>query len=719
MAKVPSWYDGNETQEILIDGLASDPDRMQRLAGLSEFAEGISILQDQGRRGELSFTRVDALDPEMFDLISILEIATPDGSAKVSIDPSIPPQVSPTPKDATWYKAGPNAVNPNTKQPLANSVIIKARVKGDWTEKSFESRHYYRELFNRFLEEIVGVPTYNNISNAVGPNIEIISAIDDLPSPDDWNPLYDLGYGHTSILGKTPKEISDAFIGKANKRLRMLTEGGDHFYTPFPSHIGMDDNVIPVGGEYGLAEITYDVVDNEMPKIVDADGNQVRPPMNTTDGGGDMRRSVANEIYKSIHGRPLPDNVGAIQINWTGRQHTGRNGKKTGGVWKMLATIIEDDLYESMLKRDGFDTTLGMRISTDSLANQHDNPKAASGRIIWHEAKPKMYKDVAVGGLLSLPNAARYFDMEQFYERHLDHLVDELYDQTDDFERRIPRLAAELEADILDLEVETEKLDATSESSDEADYLDKKRRINQARMAEQFEAMTTGSPYASAGVMDLAQRLTLKLEGMSRNAKGANAILIPMWKGKRTDAADLPGWVEPEPGIVRLRSIKTGRGYINWIVFNREDMADPLMQKKFDGPDNDDEFGAKLARDPSKPGKLFAHVTRDPQSIGGGAFLEVDERDIPNLMRGNPYIFESFADAAANGEIHHDLVNIPGMKPKEFPKQYVDEIKSLLATGKREDYNRAWRRYSALVTGMGNTQMVTNFDALAYNSGWL
>lgn len=710
MAEPPSWYSGFEYQEVQID--ASDPDRIRRLSRLTDFATRISQTQHAGVRGELRFSPQEWMDGYVFDLMSITEISTPDGTIKVSIDPELPPQISPAPKDATWYRAAPHV---GIEQP----IIVKTRFKGDWSNLPIIERDEANRVFTRYLKEILRVPVYNRITNAVSRTREIISALDRVPDSDEWNALLELGYGHRSAHGKTPDRISDTYVGKANKRLRMLTEGGDHFFTPFPDHIEWADNIIPVGGEFGMVELSYDVIDNWVNTEVDINGNIQTNRMNTTDGGGDIRRSAANRIYRALHGAPLPEEIGGIQINLTGRPYTTPDGEDIGGVWKMLATIVDDADYDAMLLRDGMDTGLQMRISTDSLAGQHDNPDAASGRIIWHKAKPTMFKDVAVGGLLSLPNAARYYDMEQFYERHFEHVVDELYDEITDFERRIPDLADALEEEIPDYSVESERLDPATESSEEAEWVSQKRRINQERVAEQFEALTTGSPYASSGLMDLAQRTTLKLDGMKRQSKGANAILIPMWKGKRTDAADLPANVEPARGSVRLRSIRSGRGYINWIVFNRDDMVDALMQKKFDGPDNDDEFGAKLSRDPRYPGRLFAHVTRDPQSIGGGAFLEVDPRDIPLLMRNDPYIFESFADAALNGELHPNLANIPGMTPEPFPRQYVDEIKSLLATGRTPDYNRAWELYDSLVSGMGNTQMVTNFDALAYNSGWI
>ena len=660
MADQPKWYTGGTGREVSVGALDDNQTVIRRLNLAMAKAREIADTQVQVINNPGIFAW---LDDDLFDHIYVSQVSSPDGSVTLSKQTDIPPRMAANRKDATWYRLAQNVENPMTGQPLESPVIIKAQTTGKWSRLSNTERDRLNQQFTRFLR-FLRLPVYGRVANAMGSTQQLMSALDEFaPDQNSWNPLGDSGMYH-------PASSSPDFVGKANKRMRKLTEGGNHFITHYPAHIGDRDNVIPVHGDGPYTEVRYNVIDNFVDGGIDVDGNVLTARGNTTDGGGDIRWSKAREIHLAQTGNPMPDNMGMMQINWEGRPYWDGQ-KHVGGVWKMMATVMPDQEYNAMLRRDGMDpASLDMRISSDGLAKQVANNRMVSGRTIWHLAKDKVIKPTPVGGLLSIPSAMRFFDFDQFLDWHFDHVVQDAFNAPGEFQDKMPDLNERIQEILDDVGPDNEALLSTFEDPDVADIKRAEANRQVDRFAQNREAMMTGSPYASVGVMDLTQRMGLKLGGMDRSSKGAGAIMIPMFKGKRTDAADLPGWVEPaERGMVRLLSRRSRKGYVNMFVFNREDMVDPRMQVAFGGPDNDDEFGAKLARDLDNPDRLYAHVTRDPQSIGGGAWMEVHPDDAAFLSRHGGVVFDALPNVREVSRIHPDMTSIKGVPATGVPKR--------------------------------------------------
>ena len=604
---------------------------------------------DRARRIQFTLRRAQAMQDNLPDdldrLFHIANINTPEGQVVNSITGQAPSHITPSRSNSGWSLIVQDTINPNTGEPFRYPAGMRVNNKGPFGRLSQNQREEKLLRLARYLRT-EGFTAYGLTAQGNSNHRELWGVFDpDAPSPMNFDLEAEAGY-FIPAADELGENVSDSVAGKHFKRIKMYGFSAEGETVTF-SRTRYEDfgqrGTLNFKGIGGATMSDWTVVDNyRVPQWTDSQGKvQEERAVNITDGAGDGRRGKLAQVYRAQTGNDLPQDVHSVQIN--GVIDDGQGSSK---MIKVFMHIIPDREYYEMQERDGF--TTDMRISSDSLATQHGNMDAQDWRMIWHRDKKSVWEWRTADGLLALPSAKRYIDLEELAKIHFSHFINDSYHAGFDAEEQTPTFAEEYRK----IQPEGPEQQTRVDVGEDAPDVDAQAKsVLEQRFARNRIAIETGSPYASVGALEaVANKERAIIQSMRRKGGGAPGLMVPVLYADQVPKIDLPGEIETRPGMVRLiaerQRTDAGVRYTHRIVWDDEDMANPNHLTQHDGADSDgDSFKAILGEDPAT-GRTHAYVYRSPVSADGGAVYETHPDDVA-MLRRHGYPFVTFKEGMA------------------------------------------------------------------------
>ena len=715
--RVPVWVESEDDLALLGPVPESDVDAAD-VASL-EFArkkiEDVAAMLDDtpvsraGQRATVPFS----------DILRISAVSIPAGVASKGPSREFPAKASLVPLSSSWWD---KVRHSGYKAP----AIVRIDAGPLWSRLSAEEQSRFTALMQDLLEFGPGIKFYGLLGSGVSNSWMLKASLDpEAPSGNRYNLDKSLGDFIPAAQKASPDEVSPTAAGKMLKRDKADTVGGEHFFTPYPENI-TSDRVVPISGIGGAMNVPYTIVDN--PTVfewTDSSGDVQQQRVNTTDGGGDLESATGNRMYQVMTGRTAPRGLARVQVTIQARTTSDLQGRPTGGTLKAMLKVIQAKEHREKQRKERFSEP--MRISSDGLAKELANEDIAHGRVIFHFAKQDQWEWGPASGLMAQPMLDNYFHLDEMGLLHFQHNVQGAFYASKDAEERAVSVADRINAELPRGVDENGTLDPLDD-----EYM---RNVRSERtVVQKFQdnqrALLTGSPYASPGAMDaVAGGTGGKLAGLRSSGKGALSINIPVFKGKRTDALDLPDpSVEPRPGMVRLLEEDWGKDeqgrplYVHDLVFNSDDMADPNQLIRQSGPDNDDEYNAMVGRDPNT-GEYKILVWRDPIPDGSGSLYDAHPEDVRRLRDAGYPISDFRPDYVERARLDFDMAGWfsagNGMRPETHDEATVKKLAWDMDSDRPEVAMKAKRDFAAMLLGRGRIAMITNYQGIAKRSGWL
>ena len=702
--RVPTWVE-------------SDEDLAPRGPVIDSEAAAVDIETLEVARKKLEeFRSLADIDPKY---LRVSAISVPAGVAAAGPNPEFPAKAALVPMNAGWWDKV-DAVE------LDGPAMIRMDAGPSWSGLSDQDQSDYLKKFQELLEAR-GVKLYGALGSGVSNHLLWKASISAAaPSGNEFNLDAAVGDYIPAAMKDSPDMIPAAAAGKMIKRDKQDAPGGEHFLTPYPDSI-TGDRTVPISGPGGEIEVTYDISDAPVVyEWIDETGEKQVNPVNATDGGGDMDEHTARRIYEVQTGRPAPPGLIRIQTTWTVRETTNLQGERTGGTMKAMINVIPHREYQEKQLRQGF--VAPMRISSDGLAKELANSQVAHGRTLFHFAKHDQWGWTPASGMMAQPMLDRLFAVEDFAVLHFQHSVEEAFYAAQGAQERATSVAERINAELPRGIDENGTLDPLDD-----EYM---RNVRSERtIAQKFQdnehALRTGSPYASPGAMDaVAGGATGKLNNLRRRGGGAPSISIPTFKGKRTDAENMPDeLIHPPKGTVRLIEkefdrdpLTRQRNFAHYVVFNHEDMADPNQLVRQSGPDNDDEYNTILARDPVT-GEYKVLAWRDPIPPGGGSLYNAHPDDVRRLIEAGYPVMDLRPDYQERGLMNLDMADFfrkgNGMTPEVYDEARTKQLTWDMASDDPAIAMAAKRDFGAMVLGRGRVGIMADLQGIAERSGWI